>query len=229
MLTEKLVAEHLANALEHGERFSEPYDLTVFQPFSKELYSEILTQMPEDRYYDPLLHRDAIRPDGTSTRMVMSLDKKGTARLPSKQKKFWSKFNRVMRSKLVSDVFMRHLEPQLKARFKCPLSDIPRFPTARLGRDADGYKILPHPDSNSRVYTAQVYLADDDSRTDLGTSVYSRAVDGSFSVVRRLPYLPNTAFCFVCTDATWHGVMPISLKRPRNNLHMSCFQAKQTF
>jgi hypothetical protein len=224
MLSEDAVAEHLTPALELGERFSQPFNLTLFHPFSPEFYSQILAQLPEDRFYEPLMHRDARRPDGTSTRMIMSIDKESTDRLPAEQREFWSAFNAIMRSKKVRDAFMRHLEPELTARFKVPLDEIPCQATVRIGRDADGYKISPHPDNANRVYTAQVYLADDESQTEVGTSVYSRESDGSFKFVRRLPFSPNTAFCFARTDSTWHGVEPVKLKKPRNNLHISGFQ-----
>ena len=226
-LSEDAVAQHLSHALAHGERFSTRYQLTLFHPFSSSLYAEILAHLPDDRHYEPLQHPDALRPDGTSTRLVMSIDEDSTKRLPPAQRDFWSTFNNVMRSTTVRDVFMRHLESGVTARFNKPLSEIPCVATVRLGRDADGYKILPHPDSAHRVYTAQVYLADDESQLDIGTSVYAQEDDGSFRFVRRLPFAPNTGFCFARTDSSWHGVEPVALKKPRNNLHISGFQFAQ--
>lgn len=130
-----------------------------------------------------------------------------------------------MRSTEVCDAFCEHMRDDLEARFDKPFAELERHPTARLGRDSDGYRITPHPDSDRRVYTAQVYLPEDDSQEDVGTSIYRREPDGSFTLVRRLPFRPNTAFCFVPTENSFHGVEPISLTKPRNNLHISCFLA----
>jgi hypothetical protein len=201
----------------------------LFHPFSDEVYSEILANLPQEQFYDPLKHRDAVRPDGTSTRMVLAVNDRAMRRLPIAQREFWSKFNNIMRSRQMTEVFLRHLEPELTARFNMPIKDIPCFPSVRLGRDAEGYKILPHPDAPKRVYTAQVYLADDDSQKDIGTIVYERLADGSFREVRRLPFLPNTAFCFARTDTTYHGVEPVTLTKPRQNLHISAFQEAPDF
>ncbi len=222
MLGEQEMAETLAAALAAGQPRRAPFPFTVFNPFPADLYAEILANRPADEFYAPLSHRDALRPDGTSTRLVLSLEPESVARLPAPQREFWSAFNAVMRSRAVCEVFLRHLEPELTARFGTPVSEIPCHPTARLGRDFDGYKITPHPDKQ-RVYTAQVYLAEDDALADVGTTVYERLADGRFSAVERLSFLPNTGFCFVPTERSFHGVEPISVSKPRQNLHISCF------
>lgn len=175
------------------------------------------------------MHPDAIKPDGSSTRMTLSLEDKAIAHLPPEKRDFWSHFNKIMRSRPMLDVFLKHLEKEITARFRKPLREIPCHPTVRLGRDADGYKILPHPDSADRVYTAQVYLADDDSQEDIEAIVYRKLRDGSFEKVRKFPFLPNTAFCFARTDETWHGVEAVTLKKPRQNLHISCFMSDKGF
>ncbi|MCC5981061.1 MAG: hypothetical protein JJU26_05015 [Oceanicaulis sp.] len=223
MLTAHHIAETLGKALASGQEYSSPYRLTVFKPFSDALYADILAHLPDDAFYSPLGHRDAVRPDGTSTRNMFSFKEKSVKRLPPEQAAFWREFNAIMRSREVCEVFLRHLEPELTRRFNMPLADIPCYPTARLGRDSDGYRITPHPDSADRVYTAQVYLAEDDSQVEVGTTVYRQEGDGSFQSVRRLPFLPNTGFCFARDEHTFHGVETVSLTRPRNNLHISCF------
>lgn len=229
MLNENQMVEHMASSLKGGEKYTSPYALTLFHPFSNDVYAAILANLPEDRFYEPLMHKDAVRPDGTSTRLVLSINDQAISHIPSEQREFWSEFNRIMRSRAMTEVFLRHMEPELIARFKKPIKDIPCFPGVRLGRDADGYQITPHPDSPRRVYTAQVYLADDESQKDIGTIVYERHKDGSYHQVRRLPFLPNTAFCFARTDTTYHGVEPVRLTKPRQNLHISVFREDPGF
>ena len=229
MLDEYEMAGAFSAALQAARRYDEPFPLTVFNPFPEDLYAEILVQRPDDEFYEPLNHPDALRPDGSSTRLVMSLEDHATRRLPAEQREFWSALNAVLRSRTVCEVFLRHLEPELTARFQTPLNDIPCHPTVRLGRDFDGYMISPHPDAKGRVFTGQVYLAEDRSLEAFGTSIYERLDDGTFNRVRQLPFAPNTGFCFVPTDRTFHGVERVTLSKPRQNLHMSCFLKSKGF
>ncbi len=223
------VAHDLDAALTAGDTYETPFPLTVFRPFSAARYAAILNALPDDRHYQPLMHQDAVRPDGTSSRLVLPLNDEGLATLPPDQRDFWSDFAACMRSNPVRDAFLSHLEPHIVARYGHPLKDVPCFPTARLGRDFDGYRITPHPDAANRVYTAQAYLPADDSMSQAGTTIYRRDDAGEFHAVRRLSYLPDTAFCFARTDHTWHGVETLSLTRPRDNLHISAFDSPKAF
>jgi hypothetical protein len=229
MLAAVDLAENLDVALKAAKVYQDPFPLSVYSPFSPALYAEILRHLPEDQYYDPLYHNDALRTDGTSTRLLLSLRDQDINNLPRVQRDFWSAFNHGMRSKLVCDVFLSHMETDVLKRFGKPLNEIVCYPTARLGRDWEGFKILPHPDGTDRVYTAQVYLPKDEKQIDAGTTVYARREDGQFDFVRTLPFKPNTGFCFVRTDATYHGVEPLSLKTPRDSLHLSGFTGPKDF
>ena len=143
MLAAVDLAENLDVALRSAKTYRDPFPLSVYSPFSAELYAEMMVHLPEDQYYGPLYHKDALRPDGTSTRLLLSLRDDDIRRLPPVQRDFWSAFNHGMRSKIVCDVFMSHMEPEIIKRFGKPLSEIACFPTARLGRDWEGFKILP--------------------------------------------------------------------------------------
>lgn len=229
LLNEQHIVSTLRDGLKTGTRFNDPFPLTLFKPFSDGLYAEILAHIPEERYFKPYLHRDALRPDGTSTRKLFPLADDSVAVLPAAQREFWRRFHDIMRSDNVIDLFFLHLEPDLTRRFGISIGDIPRFPVVTLGRDEDGYMILPHPDSVQRVYTAQVYLAKDESQVHAGTTVYKKRLLGGFKPVRTFNYLPNNAFCFVRGENTFHGVERVALTKPRYNLHISCFQDEHEY
>jgi hypothetical protein len=88
----------------------------------------------------------------------------------------------------------------------------------QLCRDYPGYSIGPHTDGGRDKETYLFYLAKDDSKPHLGTSIYTRegfTCDGSkhhpregFELVTTAPYLPNTGFHFFRTNNSFHGVEP---------------------
>lgn len=86
----------------------------------------------------------------------------------------------------------------------------------QLCRDFPGYSIGPHTDGGRDKETFLFYLAKDDSKPHLGTSIYKRdgfTCDGSkhhpregFELFKTVPYLPNTGFRFWRTNNSFHGV-----------------------
>src|SRR6187402_1759191 len=124
MLSAVDLAENLDAALRGATVYTDPYPLSVYSPFSPVLYAEMLRHLPEDQYYGPLYHADALRPDGTSTRLLLSLRDNDISRLPPIQRDFWSAFNHGMRSKLVCDVFMGHMEADIVKRFGKPVREV---------------------------------------------------------------------------------------------------------
>jgi hypothetical protein len=89
-----------------------------------------------------------------------------------------------------------------------------------LIRDFAGYKIGPHTDSPVKVITVLFYLAKDESMLTAGTSIYAPKKKGftckggphypsnKFKLLQTMPYKPNTAFAFLKTDNSFHGVEP---------------------
>jgi hypothetical protein len=108
---------------------------------------------------------------------------------------------------------------------------VPMFPRPVLYTDLDGYAIKPHPDTRRKVLTMLIYMPDDESQRDLGTTVYKISPMGvfawkSYGLVKEktAPFLPNTGFAFVVIHpahnllhTSWHGRETISLvnEKPR--------------
>lgn len=91
-----------------------------------------------------------------------------------------------------------------------------------LIKDKKGYAIGPHTDSPARVLSAIVYLG---TGKGLGTSLYVPKEEGftckggphhkfeDFKKVKTVPYEANTAFVFLKTTNSFHGVEPTSRER----------------
>lgn len=94
-----------------------------------------------------------------------------------------------------------------------------------LIRDKPTYAIGPHTDSTAKVISALFYLAGDEQHAHLGTSIYRPRAKkftceggphypfAKFQRVQTVPYLPNTAFIFLKTNHSFHGVEPTDFRR----------------
>jgi hypothetical protein len=197
--------DHLDKALKEGNGFSAPFRVYFFDPFTADLYRDVLANLPHDDCYHDLRHEDATRPDGTSTRTVMVLD--GNA------PPFWRDLSSILCGSEVEHIFRKYL------------GFGPARAAARLLRDFAGYRISPHPDSSKKACTVQFYLPQNDAQSDLGTSFFSRNADGSFVEGHKLPFLPNTGYAFRVAENSWHGTNFQVLKEPRNTLLITYYRA----
>lgn len=89
-----------------------------------------------------------------------------------------------------------------------------------LVRDYEGYAIPPHTDSLRKVITVLIYLPEDDSMEEEGTSIYIPKEKGfickegrhynfdDFEKVKTMPFRRNSMFAFARTDNSFHGVTP---------------------
>jgi len=89
-----------------------------------------------------------------------------------------------------------------------------------LIRDIAGYHIGPHTDSPAKVITVLFYLPPDESLTGAGTSIYEPLKPGftceggphypasDFRIVETMAFKPNSAFAFLKSNNSFHGVEP---------------------
>lgn len=97
-------------------------------------------------------------------------------------------------------------------------------------RDFAGYSIGPHTDSPKRLITMMVYLSEDSDHGHVGRSFYAPkdpftlAVGHThhgfdkFEQVGAARYLPNSAFGFLRSDNSFHGVTPMQDEYQRDTV-----------
>jgi hypothetical protein len=226
ILDKHAIAENVANALRFGQRYTEPYLMYQYSPFSPALYAELVRHLPEDdSQWVASSHPDAIMPSGKRVRFLLPLTAPRLTKVKPETRDFWLEFAEAFRSDELRDVYKEFLEPDLKKRWTCPLSEIVALPKPCLMRDYPGYSIRPHPDSSTKVMTTQYYLPADESQSHLGTSFYIRKGPGNYETVRKAEFLPNRAYCFAVGDKSFHGVEVVSEKeKARNSLIMIYFK-----
>ena len=90
----------------------------------RQSYDALLAAMPDRRFYHDLKHRDAVRKDGTSTRLRMYLYPELLARLPAEQKRMWMPIARALCSRQLELAFKRKFRRALEERFGKPAEKI---------------------------------------------------------------------------------------------------------
>ena len=86
-----------------------------------------------------------------------------------------------------------------------------------LTRDYRNWAIGPHSDKRINIAVIILYLPSDDTKSHLGTSIYTPKESGftcaggphhdrkKFDLANTVPYLPNSAISFFRNDVSFHG------------------------
>lgn len=167
------------------------------------VYAELLARLPADAALDPIDHPDAVAADGRTTRFLLDLTAASLARLDADDQDFWAAMIEIFTAPALAAAIVAKFAPTLHARFGDTLPELVAVPI--LYRDHPGYRIGVHPDSASKVATLQFYLPADRSQTHLGTSFHRRTAAG-FEKLKTNSFAPNSAYAFVRTEESWHGV-----------------------
>jgi hypothetical protein len=201
----------------------------------------MVRSFPSPSSYSELLHKEALRPDGTSTRSYLMLDEPSLAGLPEPLRSLWGLVGEALRSPALKEAVFRKLRVDVAARFGVAESDAPEVvgePRAGLFRDVAGYRISPHPDVPSKVVTLQFYLPTDASQRHLGTEIYRMRPEsrlhsamkrlglpagGKFQTVKRFAFLPNTGYGFAVSRRSWHGRQTLSAETTARNTILSIY------
>lgn len=208
-----LQAEYrIANApLQHWP-FPHFYVRDVFPP---DYYAELQRSLPDP---STMLPMDSTgRTSGIRDRFFMKL---GEDRLPGvaeAQHQFWRRLAQWAFGgrfgTLVLNKFEAVADEHLKNASDCEITD-----EMLLVYDRTGYKLGPHTDSPSKVVTLLIYLPADERSAKHGTSIYLPKDPGftcpggphyaiaGFDHLVTMPFLPNSAFGFLKSDHSFHGV-----------------------
>lgn len=131
---------------------------------------------------------------------------------------FWRAFSRDLTSDEFTRAIFEWLWPEIELVRKLP-DQIELSVEWVLTEDQVGYAIGPHTDAPSRLATILIYVPVDDKSQFAGTSLYvpkntelKRGISPAhhhsrdFHRVFTAPFLPNSAFGFVVSSDSFHGV-----------------------
>lgn len=210
------IEEHLVNSIEASPLRSEPFPYVYIEGFFPEdIYKELLAMLPGNEFYEPVMHKDAVRRDGSSSRIQASLSPDRLDYFPAgPARELWTDVVKALQADSVRMALLSKLEPGIRESYSEPLEEISAYSRPALNRDVAGYKILPHPDTKAKVMSGLIYLPNHEKQSGLGTSFYVRDRRGfrmrpSYKRVVTLPFAPNSGPVFAVSKRSFHGREPL--------------------
>ena len=185
--------------------------------FPADFYAELQAKLPDPAAMIPIEDARPVR--GYKERFVLAPANTG-GRLPAQQGAFWADVNTQLTNGRFRQALLAKFQPTLVERFG--QTRVRLYEETLLVEDITHYALGPHTDSPSKVLTVLFYLPRDTSQSHLGTSIYmpkdgSRRCPGGphygyegFHRVATMPFVPNAMFAFPKTDASFHGVEPVT-------------------
>jgi hypothetical protein len=201
------VLDQFVAAAERAELRHKPCDhIYMDDVFNPETYTALLAAMPDRRFYHYLKHRDALRDDGSSTRLRMYLYPELLRGLPEQQKRVWLPVAKALCSHELEAAFKSKFRAPLEERFGKPVEKIGVYPIPILLRDQPGYKISIHSDVATKAITVQYYLPRDESQRHIGTIFHESNESPGAEKITQMPFLPASGYAFpVSLTKSWHS------------------------
>jgi hypothetical protein len=195
--------------------------------FSDNFYSKIQENLLDSSEMMSMadLYSDNPGLSGYKERMVMDFDKKESMQKAGEGKReFWTSFHKNF-SPNFSNILRSKFKKFLDLRFTY-LKNVSYTHTLQLVHDKKNYSLGPHTDQPSKVVSVLIYLPKDHKQILTGTSIYMpkdpsklntelphlHYLRDDFYKVITMPYMPNSAFCFIKTNNSFHGVEKLEME-----------------
>ena len=196
--------------------------------FPPDEYQRLLDHLPETRRYRELTHREAMQPDGSSSRRKFYLLPEHIMWLPRGQRTYWHRLSRLLRSREVQEAFKSKFRAALEQRFGCSIDKLSFYPVPMLLRDLGGYRIGIHGDALRKAITVQFYLPRDEAQSHMGT-VFHEGRNGEAALrTKRLAFVPAAGYAFpVIRHKSWHSVSQTADSDGERNSLMLTYYVQQ--
>lgn len=186
---------------------------TASNIFPEKLYDGIISHLPDRFYYQSI--------KSYPKRQSIPLNDDQLTLFDPHLYEFWSAF----KNAICGPEFLSAILQKFNVKHQKHFS-----PAVQLIKDKDCYSIGPHTDIPNKIITVLFYLPTTTSQVHLGTALY-RPLNPQFicplgthhpfepfSLVGKAPFLPNSAFGFLRSDSSFHGVEPIGKDEKERNL-----------
>ncbi len=220
------VKEHVNQRIASMQIEKAPYPhFTVSNLFPDAYYRLMMAMKPDNQ--ELICLDETGRAKGYPERFVMHLDNHLDNLQNEHKRQFWARHRKWFCSQDLMVTMVRRFYDNLMER---GLKSLNIETEAMFMRDLSGYSIGPHTDSPKRLITMMAYLPDDADHPHLGTSVYApkdaallsagstHHSFGHFDQVGIAHYLPNSAFGFLRSDNSFHGVEPMQEEYQRDTM-----------
>ena len=195
--------------------------------FSDDFYSKIQENLLETKEMTSLADLSSDNP-GLSTykdRLVMDFTLAESMKKIRKDKReFWTSFGENF-SENFHNLLRGKFKTFLDMRFQY-LDDVSFRHEIKLINDKKNYSLGPHTDSLTKVISLLIYLPKDRSQIETGTSIYIPKDPNKlnkemphvhyphedFHKVTTMPFVPNSVFCFIKTNNSFHGLEKLEME-----------------
>lgn len=201
-------------AVESAELRAAPFDHVYLEGvLDLPTYKQLLAALPDRGFYHELMHQDAVRKDGTSTRLRMYLFPELLGALRDEQRRAWLPVAEALCSRALEQAFKRKFRRSLEERFGKPAERIGLYPIPILLRDQPGYRIGIHSDVKKKAITVQFYLPKDASQRHIGTIFHESNLGPGAERTTQMPFMPATGYAFpVSLTKSWHSAAATSVE-----------------
>ena len=196
--------------------------------FPDEFYSKIQENLLDPKEMTSMadLYSDSPGLSGYKDRLVMDFTRADSIEKIGKDKQeFWTSFGANFSRGPFKQLIQAKFKNFLDMRFQY-LENVSFRHEMQLVNDKKNYALGPHTDKLSKVISFLIYLPKDLSQIDTGTSIYmpkdpnklnkdqphQHYPRDDFHKVISMPYVPNSAFCFIKTNNSFHGVEKLEMK-----------------
>jgi len=141
------------------------------------------------------------------------------------KREFWESFGENFSRGAFSNLLQSKFKRFLDMRFQY-LENVSFRHEMQLINDKKNYTLGPHTDKPSKVISVLFYLPKDLKQKETGTSIYMPKDPNklnkklphvhypheNFNKVTTIPFVPNSAFCFIKTNNSFHGVEKLEME-----------------
>lgn len=190
--------------------------------FPDDFYQDLLANLPGDEDFTCLGDTGRVPKGAYPDRFVFLPKPDDIDRLPDAKRAFWHELAGWLYGERFFHGMVQKFAQAAATRFAGKLDKVQLTSEVLVVRDRTNYSIGPHTDAPHRFLSMLFYCPPDASNEHLGTSLYV-PLDRQFTCkggphydfdkfvkVDTMPYRPNSLFCFLRTDTSFHGVEPIA-------------------
>lgn len=186
-----IVNSHFVNKLLNAKINTEPFSHSYIEEiFPNDFYQELMKNIPNFSLFSKLATKDTLE--------IQHLG------ILKKVNSFWTEFIYWICSKEIQEIFVKAFDVEQG------------YSHVVIYNQKKNFKLGPHIDNRTKLFTSLFYLPKDDTLSKYGTGMYRPNVQKpkpfefeDFDLIKKLDFKPNSFFCFG-KENSWHGVEHIN-------------------
>ncbi len=235
--------DEILNNFKNSQLHKEPFWYkSVSNIFPKNYYDRLVSDLPEINSYKPINKTGTVSKNYPDERFVFDLNYENINALDEKRKKTLTELITVF----TNPTFFNVISYEFKETIDNRISSFNDYEKENIGinnfqfniqaalvKDFKKYKLGVHTDTTLKFLTFLFYIPDNNNLEDLGTALYKLNEDANvelgekgnhhisekdFTLIKKIPFRPNTLLVFPRTNSSYHGVEKINTEGAERNL-----------